>query len=437
MRVFPIALLGVAVALPLLIGHAGAAGNSINTVSTFAGDSSLVLDADGNPVIAYRDALTTRLEIMHCDDPLCTGGGETVASPDPQPGQFPSLALDQDGNPIVSYYTTMFDRIKVLHCDDPDCAGTEVPTTPDPGIFLVEWPTSMALDGDGNPVIAYSIESDEVRIMHCNDEDCAGNDESITLHDDLTEAPSLVLDGDGNPVVAYHIITGPQFKAGAIRVMHCNDEDCSGGGESFTTPDGTGTWPSLRLDATGKPVLAYYSGGMSGDLEVMHCDDESCSGAEIATTVDATNNTGFQPSLLLDGGNPLVTYHDQTNGDLKLLRCDDPNCTGGNDFTTTLDATGDAGEFSSPVLDGFGNPAITYDVGSSLKIIRCTDFGCKGIPTPTPPSPVGGIAELPDVSSRAGRSSDVTVAIVGGAVVVSAAAVTLWRSRGRRPSKDR
>jgi hypothetical protein len=290
----------------------------------------------------------------------------------------------------------------------------------------------MALDGDGNPVVAYSVESDAVRVMHCNDPDCAGNDESITLHDDLTEAPSLVLDGAGNPVVAYHVVTGAPFKTGAVRVMHCNDEDCSGGGEPVVTVDGTGTWPSLRLDSMGGPVLAYYSGGATGDLEVMHCDDPNCAGGDSPVTIDGTNNTGFEPSLLLDGGLPLVTYHDQTNGDLRLLRCDDPGCTGGNDFTTTLDTTGDAGEFSSPVIDSLGNPAITYDAGSSLKIIRCSDSGCKGIPTPTPPPPVGGVTDLP--ASQAGSASDgaQTVAVIGAGLALTAVVAAAWRVKRAR-----
>ncbi len=42
--------------------------NSITMLSAFASDSSMVLDASDNPVIAYRDSLDTRLRILHCDD---------------------------------------------------------------------------------------------------------------------------------------------------------------------------------------------------------------------------------------------------------------------------------------------------------------------------------------------------------------------------------
>jgi len=180
--------------------------NTITTLSSFASDSSLVLDAAGNPVIAYRDSLDTRLRVLHCDDPFCTGGGESLIMPEVESGQYPSIALDASGNPAISYYTTPFDRLKLLRCDDPNCTGSESITTPDPQAYLLNHSTSIAIDAAGNPVIAYAPWAPlyEIRIMHCNDPNCAGNDESITIHDSFAAAPSLALDAAGNPVVAYY-----------------------------------------------------------------------------------------------------------------------------------------------------------------------------------------------------------------------------------------
>lgn len=409
-----------------------ATSNSITTLATWANDSSLALDAAGNPVIAYEDALLPgSLQILHCNDPICTGGGESLSAPDFQRGQFPSLTLDGSGNPVVSYYTTVFDRLKVLHCNDPNCVGGgDSVSTPDPDTFLVEWPTSMALDASGNPVIAYAILASSLRIMRCNDPNCTGNDESITVHDNFAAAPSIALDAADNPIVAYYVRTGLNYSTGALKVMHCNDPNCAGGDESITTPDSDGTWPSMRLDASGYPVIAYYSGATTGDLKIMHCNDVDCTGSnESITAPDSAGDVGLQPSLVLDGTDPVVTYRDETNGELKLLRCDDPNCAAGGDLIISLDASSDAGHNSSLVLDAAGYPAASYDAGSDLALQRCTDANCKGVlPTPTIDPAVGGIAELPDVTGalpQQAASSPGRTGLLVAAIATIAAFTTL------------
>ncbi len=367
-----------------------AESNTITTLSTFASDSSMVLDASGNPVVAYRDSFDTRLRILHCDDPFCTGGGESLIMPEIESGQWPSIALDASGNPVVSYYTTPFDRLKLLRCDDPNCAGSESITRPDPQAFLLNGSTSIAIDAAGNPVIAYApwAPLTEIRIMHCNDPNCAGDDESITIHDSLAASPSLKLDAAGNPVVAYYRSATQIFSTGTLRVMHCNDPDCAGGGETTTSPEpATGVTPSLQLDAAGNPVIAYYTGASTRDLKVMHCNDANCAGAnESVTTPDSAGDVGSQPSLALNGGNPVVTYRDGDNSNLRLLYCNDPNCANGNDTVVPLDAALASGENSSVVVDGSGLPVITYDAGTDLRLLRCGDADCA--------ETVGGLSEL-------------------------------------------
>ena len=64
---------------------AGAATWSVNPVDTGGSVgqySSLELDADGNPVIAYYDASSDDLLLAHCNDPRCEGGDEAVSAVD-------------------------------------------------------------------------------------------------------------------------------------------------------------------------------------------------------------------------------------------------------------------------------------------------------------------------------------------------------------------
>lgn len=196
------------------------------------------------------------------------------------------------------------------------------------------------------------------------------------------------MDAAGNPVIAYYRSGTQIFSTGTLRVMHCNDPDCAGGDESTTSPEpATGVTPSLQLDASGNPVIAYYTGASTRDLKVMHCDDANCAGSnESITTPDSAGDVGSQPSLALRGGNPIVSYRDADSGDLKLLSCNDPNCAPGNDTVVRLDAALNSGENSSVVLDGSGRPVIAYDAGADLRLLRCGDADCA--------ESVGGLSEL-------------------------------------------
>jgi len=423
-------LLALVASLVLAVAAADsahAAPNTYTTLSAYAGGSSLIIDAAGNPVVAYRSALDTRLKMLRCNDPYCTGGGESLTSTDPQAGQWPSVTLDTAGYPVVAYYTTVYDKLKLLHCNDATCAGTETISTPDPGNFLLEFPISMVLDASGNPVIAYTPPY-ELRILHCNDPLCTGADESITVHDSNAGAPSMALDASGNPVVAYYKFSGGVFGTGQLRVMHCNDPNCAGGGETVTIPDGgPGIWPSLKLDASGFPVIAYYTGSTTRDLKVMHCNDVNCSGTNEATnTPDSNGDVGAQPSLALDGGHPRVSYRDETNGDLKLLRCNDADCAPGGDPIVSLDAAADSGERSSLRLDASGYPAVTFDSGSDLKLLRCGSSVCA--------DGVGGLTELPVVVApeASGLSSVLLIAIAAITAGAIGLAATLRLRRARR-----
>ena len=345
-RVVLLALLTAAVvlALGLLAGGwtpspgTATGGNSITSPDT-AGSvgrfTSLVLDATDNPVVSYNDATNGDLKVMHCNDANCAGGNESITSPDTDGGAWSSLALDASGNPVVSYSDAgpvYNQNLKVMHCNDANCAGgDESITWVDTAGVYFSW-ISLALDASGNPVASYmhNWNPSQLKVLHCGNPNCTSGN-SITWADtigDVGWCTSLALDASGFPVVSYHEgVTNNDLK-----VMHCNDANCAGGNESITSPDtagGVGAYTSLALDASGNPVVSYCD-ATNGDLKVMHCNDANCAGGnESMTSPDTAGDVCWYTSLALDAsGNPVVSYYDATNGDLKVLHCADPNCLG-------------------------------------------------------------------------------------------------------------
>ena len=395
------ALLAIACFLALA-SPGSAAATGINTISSpdTADDvgihSSQVLDAVGNPVVSYYDQTNDALKILHCNDPACVGGDESIVTPDSagDVGRFPSIVLDSSGNPVISYLVWSDFDLRIMHCNDPNCTGgDESIETPDTVGDLGGY-NSLALDASGNPVVSYYHWTDgDLKVLHCNDPNCAGGDESITVPDPdsptqvLGIFSSLALDPSGNPVISY-----TQWLTQDLRVMHCNDPNCAGGGENVASPDtvgDVGSWTSLKLDGSGKPVVAYRD-DTNRDLKLLRCGNVNCSSGNVISSPDGSGNVGRAPALALDeDGLATVSYRDDTAATVKLLHCGSTACDGAN-VTTYPDGTSAAlGLGSYLVLDAFGNPVMSYydATNGDLKILHCGTATCSK-------ASVGGIAEL-------------------------------------------
>ncbi len=370
--------------LSVAVGPSTPAGNSITSPDA-AGDvgmfTSLALDASGSPVVSYYDGTNLDLKVLHCGDVDCTTGN-SITSPDTagDVGQFTSLALDASGNPVVSYLDTTNRDLKVLHCGDADCTGgNNSITSPDTGVE-VGYYTSLALDASGNPVVSYyDYTNEDLKVLHCGNANCtAGN--SITSPDtagDVGRDTSLALDASGNPVVSYHDETNQDLK-----VLHCGNADCTAG-NSISSPDtagNVGELTSLALDASGNPVVSYLD-TTNRDLNVLHCGNANCTAGNSITSPDTVDYVGPDYSLALDAsGNPVVSYY---GPHLKVLHCGDTNCTAGNSITSP--ATADyIGTHISLVLDASGNPVVSYydDTNYDLKVLHCGNANCEAAGPP-------------------------------------------------------
>jgi uncharacterized low-complexity protein len=291
------------------------------------------LDDQGNPVVSYWESTNLDLKVLHCDDLACSGGGESITSPDTSgnPGQYTSIALDASGFPVISYHYASTLDLRVLHCDDANCAGVETPASPDTAGTVGRW-TSLALDASGFPVVSYfDTTNGDLKVLHCGNANCtAGN--SLASPDTtgvVGERNSIVLDLNGNPVVSYYDNTNDDLK-----VLHCGNANCTAG-NSVTSVDTTGDVgdsSSIALDESGFPVVSYHD-TTNNDLKVLHCGNANCTAGNSITTPDTAG--GNDVSLKLDAfGNPVVSYFVAGATDLKILHCGNPNCTAGNSITS-------------------------------------------------------------------------------------------------------
>jgi hypothetical protein len=311
-------------------GGGGDVTNFVVNAVTADSNTSLALDANGFPVISYYDSFSKDPMLARCNDPNCAGGGEAindVASTTNDDGEYSSLALDASGNPVISFYDTVDTTLKLVHCNNADCSGVQTIQTPDPSLNDIGSYTSLALDGNGLPIISYyDATSHSIAVAHCNFSDCGGN--QVQINPAVVATPAiveqdsdLVLDSRGFPAISF-------LNTAGVAVALCADSDCTSANVvPLDTSAGAKSFTSIAIDATGLPAVSYF-GDATGVLKLAKCTAASCS-TKVVTVVDSQSTNGQYTSVALDGkGNPIISSYDADVADdnLVITHCVDPFC---------------------------------------------------------------------------------------------------------------
>ena len=121
-------------------------------------DASIAIGAGGRPVISYFDATAAALKVALCANADCTGVATITTVDDSASsllGSNTSIAISGDGFPVISYQDFSAGVLKVAKCFNAACSTSTIISTVDDPPNFVATSTALAIGADGLPVIAY------------------------------------------------------------------------------------------------------------------------------------------------------------------------------------------------------------------------------------------------------------------------------------------
>lgn len=330
-----------------------------NGGSAFFARSSLAVPADGLPVISYYDGSNQNLRVAKCQNPSCSFSGQRSISVG---GLSASLALGSDQLPVISSRSGA--TVSVSKCADPACSSATSTT-----IDMVSADnTSIAVPGDGLPVIAYSTTAGALKVAKCSNAACTGSATITTvLANGNAQYATLALGADGLPVLVYSDL------GNVYRVLKCSTASCAGA-TTISALDGStqGVTAAIAMGNDGLPVISFWGGSQ---LRVAKCANAACSSGSTVTVVDnLSSSNGLLSAITVDAaGIPVISYGDNTGVNaVKVARCANAACTGAATITA-FDVLGS----SSIAIGSDGLPVISNQSASALRVYKCGTSNCR------------------------------------------------------------
>ncbi|MCW4008055.1 MAG: hypothetical protein NWF09_05125 [Candidatus Bathyarchaeota archaeon] len=299
----------------------------VDSEGTVGNYSSLALDSKGNPHIVYRDHSVGRIKYAKWTgsnwETTIIGGDYTW----------------------ISFVLDSTDKAHIVYCDytsikyAKETAGNWEITTVDQGYSYY---TSLALDANNNPHIAYNVEGSGVKYARWD-----GSKWIVTNVTSGVSHTSLAVDSKGNAHLLYYD-DGLKYARWSGLNWVVQTVDSNAHVSNF----------KLVLDFNGHPHISYR--GFFYPYAKLELRYARWTGLNWSIqVVDSTGYDFFQRgdnSLALDWmGNPHICYLDSGEGDLKYAKL-----TGLSWNIQVLDSQGFVGESNSIAIDSSGRAHISY-----------------------------------------------------------------------------
>lgn len=331
--------------------------------------TSIAVGVDGFPIISFHDDFENDLEVVHCLDTSCLESNQyTIDGVTDNVGDYGNIAIGWRGNPYIAYYDATNTALKLARCNDVSCSTSTTYTVDDSE--LVGGGVRMAVPGDQKAVMVYfDAANSAIKYARCTASDYSCSLKNINTVVTVAETPgiglAIAINSDGNPIISFRNNT-----TGILKVLHCNNLDCS---SSVTNPIESAMSGAIAVGADGLPVLAYRSD--AGVLTVAHCDDISCTSSS-SVVVDTADPREVAMAIGFDGM-PVISYRDQDNTSLKVAHCRTLACTSAD--VHTIDNTTDTGRYSSIAIGFDGLPVISYHNSNAgdLEFVKCGRIDCR------------------------------------------------------------
>lgn len=303
--------------------------------------TAVAVGGDGYPIVAFRHGDRRALTVAHCGDPLCRdrgqirlvevdpGGDPSTPTPDGvDTGHYPSMVIGADGLPIIAYYDQARGALKIAHCSDAACESSS--------IAVLDRTASSATSGgvgldpvirigpDGLPLVVFRDEDlKALKLARCSDQTCTRAVVAVLVSEPGRlpgHATDMVLTSSGTPVIVYN-----DWSDDGIWVAACTEPSCTEVTRRRIdrAEDGTSTDPSITLDGNGEPIVTFRQ-QVRGDerasriLRIVWCDDIACASASQPEVVDDNGRVGYVSVVQwLPNGEVAIAYGDATGGVLK------------------------------------------------------------------------------------------------------------------------
>jgi len=355
-------------------------GSELNISSSQdAASPSLALDASGNPVVAWHENTPGQFDNIYVKRwdssssswvPL---GNELDINPS-QNAVKPSLALETSGNPVVAWteWDGSSNNVYVKRWDGTDWVQLGGALDVDPAQEAISH--SLALDSANHPVVAF-FENDGtsfniyVKRWDGTNWVSLGGALDINLSQQAYD-PSLALDASGNPVVAWHENTPGQFDNIYVKRWDGANWVLLGGALDVNVNDGAAL-ARLVLDTSGNPVVAWTEwNSSSSNVYVKRWDGANW--VPLGNELDISEpQPAGSPSLALDtSGRPVVAWfeNDGTSDNIYVKRWDGTSwLLQGSGLDTVLSQEA---QYPKVAMDSLGYPVVVWEeqVGSVKRI---------------------------------------------------------------------